>query len=154
VVGEQHRYFAIRVPVYTATQLQPVEQWRHPQSGKTVRESGLSWIRDNRQSVSVVQPQRISSASAQQRILRQPRQGHIDRTGIATWDFSAFKDTPIREPLTLQFRAEIFNLLNRANFNTPNLIVFTPSGLSGTAGAITSTSTTSRQVQFGLKLLW
>jgi hypothetical protein len=26
----------------------------------------------------------------------------------------------------LQFRAEIFNLLNRTNFNTPNLIVFTP----------------------------
>ena len=49
---------------------------------------------------------------------------------------------------------EIFNLLNRANFNTPNLIVFTPAGLSGTAGAITSTSTTARQVQFGIKLLW
>jgi len=74
--------------------------------------------------------------------------------GLATWDFSALKDTPIHEGLTLQFRAEIFNLLNRANFNTPNLIVFTPSGLSGTAGAITSTSTTSRQVQFALKLLW
>jgi hypothetical protein len=80
--------------------------------------------------------------------------------GLATWDFSALKDTAIRERLTLQFRAEIFNLLNRANFNTPNLIVFTPptaanpSGLSGTAGAITSTSTTSRQIQFGLKLLW
>jgi hypothetical protein len=74
--------------------------------------------------------------------------------GLATWDFSALKDTSIRERLTLQFRAEIFNLLNRANFNTPNLIVFTPSGLSGTAGAITSTSTTSRQVQFGLKLIW
>ena len=64
------------------------------------------------------------------------------------------KDTSLREALNLQFRAEIFNLLNRANFNTPNLIVFTPSGVSGTAGAITSTSTTSRQVQFGLKLLW
>jgi hypothetical protein len=74
--------------------------------------------------------------------------------GLATWDFSALKDTSIHERLTLQFRAEIFNLLNRANFNTPNLIVFTPSGVSGTAGAITSTSTTSRQVQFGLKLLW
>jgi hypothetical protein len=74
--------------------------------------------------------------------------------GLATWDFSALKDTTIRERLTLQFRAEIFNLLNRANFNTPTLIVFTPSGLSGTAGAITSTSSTSRQVQFGLKLLW
>ncbi|HYW67770.1 MAG TPA: carboxypeptidase-like regulatory domain-containing protein [Candidatus Dormibacteraeota bacterium] len=80
--------------------------------------------------------------------------------GLATWDFSVLKDTKLRERLELQFRAEIFNLLNRANFNTPNLIVFTPptatnpTGLSGTAGAITSTSTTSRQVQFGLKLLW
>jgi len=80
--------------------------------------------------------------------------------GLATWDFSVLKDTKLRERLNLQFRAEIFNLLNRANFNTPNLIVFTPptaanpSGLSGTAGAITSTSTTSRQIQFALKLLW
>jgi len=80
--------------------------------------------------------------------------------GLATWDFSVLKNTRLRESLNLQFRAEIFNLLNRANFNTPNLIVFTPptatntTGLSGTAGAITSTSTTARQVQFALKLLW
>ena len=74
--------------------------------------------------------------------------------GLATWDFSVLKNTRIRESLNLQFRAEFFNLLNRANFNTPNLIVFTPSGSSPTAGAITSTSTTSRQVQFALKLLW
>jgi hypothetical protein len=74
--------------------------------------------------------------------------------GLGTWDFSTFKDTRIRENTELEFRAEIFNLLNRANFNTPNLIAFTPTGISGTAGAITSTSTTSRQVQFALKLLW
>jgi len=80
--------------------------------------------------------------------------------GLATWDFSVLKNTRIRESLNLQFRAEIFNLLNRANFNTPNLVVFTPptttnpSGSSPTAGAITSTSTSARQVQFALKLLW
>ena len=74
--------------------------------------------------------------------------------GVATWDFSMLKDTSITERMTLQFRAELFNILNRANFNVPNLIVFTPSGLSGTAGAINSTSTSARQVQFGLKLLW
>jgi len=74
--------------------------------------------------------------------------------GLATWDFSVLKDTRIREQLNLQFRAEIFNLLNRANFNQPNAVVFTPSGISPTAGVITSTTTTSRQVQFGLKLLW
>jgi hypothetical protein len=74
--------------------------------------------------------------------------------GLATWDFSVLKDTRLREQLNLQFRAEIFNLLNRANFNQPNAIVFTPSAVSPTAGVITSTTTTARQVQFGLKLLW
>lgn len=75
-------------------------------------------------------------------------------SGLATWDFSIMKETPITESARVQFRTEIFNLLNRANFNTPSLITFTPSGVSGTAGAISSTSTTSRQVQFALKLLW
>lgn len=74
--------------------------------------------------------------------------------GLATWDFSLFKDTQIRERTKLQFRAEFFNILNRANFNTPNAVTCTPTGVSPTAGIITSTSTTSRQIQFGLKLLW
>jgi hypothetical protein len=74
--------------------------------------------------------------------------------GLETWDFSAVKDTPIHERASLQFRAEFFNLTNHTNFNTPNLIVFTPTGVSGTAGAISSTATTARQIQFALKLLW
>jgi hypothetical protein len=74
--------------------------------------------------------------------------------GLATLDFSLLKDTRIRERLNLQFRAEFFNILNRANFNTPNALTFTPTGVSPTAGVITSTSTTSRQIQFGLKLRW
>ncbi len=82
--------------------------------------------------------------------------------GLATWDFSAFKDTRVSERLALQFRGEIFNVLNRANFNTPNLIVDvlqappnpTFPEQSPTAGQVTSTATTSRQIQFGLKMLW
>lgn len=74
--------------------------------------------------------------------------------GLATWDVSFLKDMRIHERLNLQFRAELFNILNHANFNTPNAVVFTPSGVSPTAGVITSTSTTSRQIQFALKLLW
>ena len=74
--------------------------------------------------------------------------------GLATWDLSFLKDTPLREKIGLQFRAELFNLLNRANFNTPNAITFTPTGVSPTAGVITSTSTASRQIQFGLKVLF
>jgi hypothetical protein len=48
------------------------------------------------------------------------------------------------------------NVLNHTNFGTPNPIVFSSasSSPSPTADVITSTSTTSRQVQFGLKLLF
>ena len=76
--------------------------------------------------------------------------------GLGTWDFSVLKNTRLFERMNLQFRAEIFNLLNRTNLNTPNLIVFTSAtgAPSPVAGTFTSTSTFSRQVQFSLKLLW
>jgi Carboxypeptidase regulatory-like domain/TonB-dependent Receptor Plug Domain len=74
--------------------------------------------------------------------------------GITEWDFSIFKDTALNEHTHLQLRAEFFNILNHTNFNTPNLVVFTPSGVSPTAGVITSTSTTARQIQFAAKVLW
>ena len=76
--------------------------------------------------------------------------------GLATMDISLLKNTRITEKWGLQFRAEFFNLLNQANFNTPNLIAFTSAvgPPSPAAGVITSTSTPSRQIQFGLKLTW
>jgi hypothetical protein len=76
--------------------------------------------------------------------------------GIATLDLALMKNTSLSERLHLQFRAEFFNILNRPNFNTPNPVVFTSASSlpSPTAGVISSTSTTSRQIQFGLKLIW
>jgi hypothetical protein len=75
---------------------------------------------------------------------------------LAELDLSLAKRFALSERLSLQFRAESFNLLNRANLNAPNPVVFTAAtgGPSPTAGVITNTSTTSRQLQFGLKLLW
>jgi len=77
--------------------------------------------------------------------------------GIAETDFSVAKKFLFTERVNLQFRAEFFNIFNRVNFNNPNPVVFTSATTvlpSATAGVITSTSTTSRQIQFGLKLLW
>ncbi len=76
--------------------------------------------------------------------------------GLASLDLSLMKNTSLSERMSLQFRAEFFNILNRANFNTPNAVVFTSgsAGPSATAGVINSTSTSSRQIQFGLKLIW
>jgi hypothetical protein len=76
--------------------------------------------------------------------------------GTQTVDFSLLKNTTVSERMRLQFRAEFFNILNRPNFGMPNAVVYSSasSGVSPTAGVITATSTTSRQIQFGLKLLW
>ncbi|HXR37771.1 MAG TPA: carboxypeptidase-like regulatory domain-containing protein [Terracidiphilus sp.] len=76
--------------------------------------------------------------------------------GLSELDFSATKVTRITERLGLQFRAEFFNILNHTNFLTPNEVVYTSatSGISPTAGLVTATSTTSRQIQFGAKLLF
>jgi hypothetical protein len=80
--------------------------------------------------------------------------------GLQNLDTSFVKNTKfpsISEAANVQFRAEIFNILDRANFAPPtdNNAVF--DGLGGTvtgAGRIDSTATPSRQVQFGLKLIW
>ena len=74
--------------------------------------------------------------------------------GLADVDFSLFKSTAITERTLLQFRAEFFNILNHTNFGTPNATVFSNGAISPTAGLITSTATTSRQIQFGLKLIF
>ena len=80
----------------------------------------------------------------------------LNGPGLATTDLSIAKNTAISEKLRAQFRAEFFNIFNRANFGTPNAVVFTSAGSapSSTAGVITATASTSRQIQFGLKLLW
>ncbi len=76
--------------------------------------------------------------------------------GVTNLDASFRKDTAISERINLQLRAEIFNVFNHTNLNTPNAVVFTSAaGIpSPTAGVITATSTTSRQIQFGAKVLF
>jgi len=76
--------------------------------------------------------------------------------GLAETDVSLGKKFSLSDRLNLQFRSEFFNVFNHTNFNTPNPVVYASAtgGPSPTAGVITTTATTSRQIQLGLKLLW
>jgi hypothetical protein len=80
--------------------------------------------------------------------------GTYNGPGLAEVDMSVFKNTSLSERLKLQFRAEFFNLLNRANLGTPNATVFSGTNVSASAGLITTLATTPRQIQFGLKLIF
>ncbi len=81
---------------------------------------------------------------------------------LVSFDLSVFKEIALSEKRSLQFRAEAFNILNHPNFSVPNQANRTalnpppasdPNAtvVNGSAGTITTTVTTSRQIQFGLK---
>jgi hypothetical protein len=95
-----------------------------------------------------IQPLPGTYGNAGRNILRGPR--------LITTDLSFAKGFPLTERLNLKFRAEFFNLFNHTNMNTPNPVVYAAAtgDPSPTAGVITSTATTSRQIQLGLKLAW
>jgi hypothetical protein len=82
--------------------------------------------------------------------------------GVTELDFSMFKNNYIKsisERFNIQFRAELFNILNHANFAPPatpnNTDIFDGTGtLSGVAGQITKTTTTAREIQFAVKVIF
>jgi hypothetical protein len=77
----------------------------------------------------------------------------LTRPGISTVDLSLFKNFSGRENMKTQFRMEVFNALNHTNFAVPNSVIFDSAGsVPSAAGKITSTTTDSRRIQFGLKM--
>ena len=90
--------------------------------------------------------------------------------GLGTFDFSVIRTGRPRflgDDGRIQFRVEVFNLLNRANFYSPNQIVFagtatTPNPACApqfecplpSAGRITATATDARQIQMGIKIIF
>jgi hypothetical protein len=78
---------------------------------------------------------------------------------LRTIDVSAMKNFRFSERWAIQFRAEAFNIANRANFGPPNLLAF--AGGTGERedplpnfGRIRNTVTSSRQIQFGLRVMF
>jgi hypothetical protein len=82
--------------------------------------------------------------------------------GVTSLDFSLFKNNYIKrisERFNLQFRAEIFNILNHPNFAPPvqgvNTDIFDGTGAPNpAAGLLTRTTTTAREIQFALKIIF
>ena len=92
------------------------------------------------------------------------QQGQVAGPGFHRLDFSTFKEFPIKERFRLQFRAEMFNILNHPNFNSPG---FGGNGVVAIANALNFTSTNfgkigstrdapydPRQIQFALKFYY
>lgn len=98
--------------------------------------------------------------------------GILDGPGLKNVDFSILKNFVMREKIKIQFRTEMFNLANHANFNIPNRNLRTgaaylpsaPGGAdpiqnisakdTGAPGQITSLVQPMRIIQFGLRFVF
>ena len=80
--------------------------------------------------------------------------------GLADWDFSLIRNFKLRESLNLQFRAEMFNIFNQANFTLPNgdwsSTTFGQIGntVQPIAGQASGGPGDPREIQFALRLTW
>jgi hypothetical protein len=86
------------------------------------------------------------------------RRNTLAGPGLFFWTTGVMKDQAITERVRAQFQAQAFNVINHTNFADPasaQTQIYNVSGaLSGTAGQLTSTATSGRQLQFALKILF
>jgi hypothetical protein len=92
-------------------------------------------------------------------LLGNARRNSLIGPGLMDFDLSLFKNNYIKrmsENFNVQFRAEIFNVLNHPNFSLPSNTLFDATGaLQANGGTITAANaTTSRQIQFAVKFIW
>jgi hypothetical protein len=104
-------------------------------------------------------PRQVSAwlnASAYQRLDTVANAGQFGTEGrnvntgpaYADWDFAALKNFKVTESKQIQFRAELFNILNRTNFHLPDCDISSP-----TFNYILEADP-PRQVQFALKFMF
>jgi carboxypeptidase family protein len=79
---------------------------------------------------------------------------------LSDWDFSLIRMFRLTETRSLEFRTEVFNILNQANFHVPNSNVADPNfgrifnTVQPIAGLASGGPGDPREIQFGLKLIW
>jgi len=93
-------------------------------------------------------------------LLSAGRRNSLVGPGLVNFDLSLFKNNRIEsisDVFNIQFRMEAFNVFNHTNFNPPtsNNQIFDGSGNPvSSAGLLDTTATTSRQIQFAIKVIW
>lgn len=116
---------------------QRAERIGNPYSGPGFQQSKNQWI--NKSSFAI--PTQYTFGNEKRNDLVGPSYKDVD--------FNAFKNFPFTESVTLQFRAELFNIFNHTNYANPTNNVQSPS-----LGQILTANGSGREIQFALKLLF
>ena len=109
----------------------------------------------------VLQPLRLAGAFTAPISSATPGRKSVVAPKLVNLDFSATKNNPIdriSETFNVQFRTEIFNILNHTNFVSPEPLngagIFDDTGAVSANGEMDSLATQPRNVQFAIKVIW
>jgi Carboxypeptidase regulatory-like domain/TonB dependent receptor len=114
----------------------------NPQTSGSAQSRLLDWF--NTSCYSVPAAYTLGNESATDPVLR--------GQGVANYDFSMAKKTPLTERFNLEFRAEFFNLFNRVQFGLPNTSITTAA--NPTTGFVTTQINQPRLVQLAMRLVF
>ena len=114
---------------------EPFGRRRYQKSRPAQSESGLHRTGGDRESESVVRSERIQSCRPIGTFGNLGR-GVYSGPGLTEVDLSVLKNIAVSERVSLQFRAEFFNLMNHTNYASPNQTVFTNTGIGHGAGLL------------------
>jgi hypothetical protein len=92
-------------------------------TGQPLRVSGASWPLTS-YNIDAFEPNPTFDGTPAQGLGNAGRNS-LRAPGFFQWDFSLAKNFPIREKLTVQFRADFFNILNHPNFANPDVGICT-----------------------------
>jgi hypothetical protein len=128
----------------SSTTMDPMTQYRADQlcngrsslKNKDVRSNGHYWF----DTACFVKPAANYFGNSAPNIITGP--------GVNNWDIGAGKLIALRESMNVQFRADAFNAFNHAQFLNPD------SNMADTNFGRITTTGSSREFQFALKLLW
>lgn len=138
-------------------------------TGQPIKLSNFSWPYHSYNVNAYAVPPTFNGVPGDPSTLGNVARNSLRGPGFVQWDFSGMKNFPLTEKAKLQFRGDLFNILNHPNFGNPNVGVCNSFSIFGcttnqTFGQVGQTiagqdntlvgSGTARQVQFALKLMF
>lgn len=138
-------------------------------TGQPLRLPNFSWPRHSYNVNAYAVPSGFNFVPGDPSTLGNVGRNSLRGPGFFQWDFSGMKNFPLTEKTKLQFRADLFNILNHPNFANPSAGICnsfspfgcTPNGNFGQVGQTIADEDTSqvgtgtaRQIQLALKILF
>ena len=151
---QRHRNSPVRISVHTSGGIEPIGRRRHTESGPADPSTPLSAVRSHRKPQPMVQSERVGAGGGDLRKYS-PEGRDLLGPGLADLDVSLFKNTSNHGKHQSAIPSRVFQRVEPVQLWSPEReCFFKGTAISPSAGVITTTATSAREIQLGLKFIF